>query len=142
MPVVDDAASPVGTLGSAEQLPPPPPPLLAPLQDNNTKASGKIQTASQVVIVFDDLFDDRFEAPSTRPLNISPGNSIHIDNLEWVESPVDDEVEIVMTTSTAEFPGVIAPEGLNEHCAPAGSPEQESVTVPLNDVPTGWTTKL
>ncbi len=139
MPVVDDAASPVGALGTAEQLPPPPPPLLAPLQDNNTKASGKIETASQAVIVF----DDRFDAASTRPPNISPGKSIHIANLEWrVESPVDDEVEIVMTTSTAEFPGVIAPEGLNEHCAPTGSPEQESVTAPLNDVPTGWTTKL
>ena len=39
-------------------------------------------------------------------------------------------VEMFMTTSTAELPGVTGVDGLKLHCAPAGSPEvQARVTV-------------
>ena len=52
----------------------------------------------------------------------------------------DLEVEILITTSTAEAPGVTGADGLNEQCAPAGSPfVQASVTAPVNEAPTGCT---
>jgi hypothetical protein len=47
-------------------------------------------------------------------------------------------VEMLITTSTAELPGVTAPEGLKLHCACAGSPAvQAKLTAPVNDAPTG-----
>ena len=49
-------------------------------------------------------------------------------------------VEMLMTTSTAELPGVTGVEGLNAHCAPAGNPPvHASVTAPANELPTGCT---
>jgi hypothetical protein len=44
---------------------------------------------------------------------------------------------MVMTTLMAELAGVIAPAGLNKHCASEGNPEQESVMAASNEVPTG-----
>jgi hypothetical protein len=52
---------------------------------------------------------------------------------------VAELVEIVITILTAEFPGVCGADGLNRHCAPAGSPlGQESVTAPENEEPGGF----
>jgi hypothetical protein len=49
-------------------------------------------------------------------------------------------VEMFMTTSTAEFPGVTGVDGLKTHWAPAGSPAlQARVTAPLKDEPMGRT---
>jgi len=54
-----------------------------------------------------------------------------------------DIVEMFITTSTAVFPGVIAPEGENRHCPPGGIPPvHASVTALLNGPPTGWIIRL
>jgi hypothetical protein len=45
-------------------------------------------------------------------------------------------VEMFITTSIAELPGVTGIDGLKTHCAPAGSPAlQARVTGPLKDAP-------
>jgi hypothetical protein len=51
-------------------------------------------------------------------------------------------VEIVIATEAELFPGVIDPDGLKRHCAPAGNPEQARLTGLVNDVPTGAMLKL
>jgi hypothetical protein len=49
-------------------------------------------------------------------------------------------VEMFMTTSMAELPGVTGADGLKLHWAPAGSPRvQARDTAPLKDEPTGNT---
>jgi hypothetical protein len=49
-------------------------------------------------------------------------------------------VEMFMTTSTAELPGVTGVDGLKTHWAPAGSPAlQAGETTPLKDEPMGRT---
>lgn len=47
-------------------------------------------------------------------------------------------VETVMTTEVAVGPGVTGAEGLNAHCAPDGSPEQESVSALAKVEPGGF----
>jgi hypothetical protein len=76
-----------------------------------------------------------------------PGNSRQIAYCKVIpeggnEATVAPVVEIVITTVWAELPGVTAVEGLNRHCAPAGSPEQASVTAALKIDPTGWSVRL
>jgi hypothetical protein len=49
-------------------------------------------------------------------------------------------VEMFITTSTAESPGVTGVDGLKMHCARPGSPEVHArATDRLNDEPTGFT---
>ena len=80
-----------------------------------------------------------------------PGNSNHSAYGRKTEArferncrlPFFAGVEILITTSTAEFPGVTAVEGLKMHWACTGIPaEHASVTAPLNVAPTGRIVKL
>jgi hypothetical protein len=49
-------------------------------------------------------------------------------------------LEMLMTKSTAELPGVTGMEGLNRHCVSAGSPVQENTMAELNVEPGGFGT--
>ena len=79
---------------------------------------------------------------TSKPTRI-PGTSSHraaVDRrlgAKCISAAPAAEVEMLMTTFAAELPGVTGVEGLNRHCASAGSPEHDSVTAELNDDPTG-----
>ncbi len=131
------AVKPKGTLGTAEH-PPLPPPLLTPLQDNKTTNVRLTKTLAP------NTRSLRFRAP--RPINKpneTPGSSNHREVVQRrlggrrESAAPAAEVEMLMTTFAAEFPGVTGVEGLNKQWESAGSPEHESVTAELNDVPTG-----
>jgi hypothetical protein len=138
--VVEVAIKLKGTLGTAEHPPPPPPPLLlTPLHDTKTTTNVRLKKefAPNIRIL-------RFRGP--RPINKPneiPGSSNHSAVVEWwpagkpLSAAFPADVEMFKITFAAEFPGVIGVEGLNKHCASAGSPEHESVTAELNKVPTG-----
>jgi len=72
------------------------------------------------------------------------GNSIHIvyknggfstDRIELADAAA---VEIVITTSTAELPGICGSDGLKRQFAPCGRPEHTSCTAPPNEDPGGF----
>src|SRR3954467_9652617 len=83
------------------------------------------------------LFEDRFpHAPalSTVPSGSQSASAAKPRPAGLRELALFAIVEMFITTSTAEFPGVTGVEGLNMHCAPAGSPAVHArLTAPEND---------
>ena len=115
---------------------PPPPPVdavLTPPHDN-VDNSKRISNASEMNMSRVRL---RWRVGRALKNTIRPGANIHnatcqrsFDALAFVE--------MLITTSTAELPGVTGLDGLKLHCACAGSPAvHASVTAELNDDPTG-----
>jgi hypothetical protein len=76
--VVDEAANPVGTLGTAEQLPPPPPlpPLEPPPQPGRGSRLTEIIQKRETPNIF--LRRVRCE-PKPAPINAMPGTMIHAE---------------------------------------------------------------
>lgn len=144
--VVEEAANPVGTLGTAEHvLPPPPPPPpdeLTPEQERNTAIDS---TMPKLASARRHGFRLGPPSPLASHAIAIPGKT-NKDKYRAVKRPFDrkifpfaEPVAIDITMSTAELLGVIGPEGLKRHRAPEGSPEQDSVIGAENETPTGRT---
>jgi hypothetical protein len=128
------------------ELPPLPlfplPPLLTPPHDRSNKISGVKSTVARIRPRF------RFRvALGDSPKKKNRGNSNNaekkIEECPAYTVALLDFVEMLITTSTAELPGVIGPEGLKLHCACGGRPDvHASETAALKDAPIGCTVKL
>jgi hypothetical protein len=118
--------------------PPLPPPVLTPPQLSNDQVSESTIAgeANPPILTFREM---RPIAP--QPITIPGKNSHSAKKIEqWLDGHCQlaaaAGVEMVMTIFTAEFSGVCGVDGLNRHCAPAGSPcGQERVTARPNENP-------
>jgi hypothetical protein len=123
-------------VGFPPEPPPPLPPLLTPA---HAVSNARKKTATAVNMVMWRMFAGRFHdkspprtRPGTRPSQIAedPDRFLEAEAL----------VEMLITTSTAEVPGVTAVAGLKLHCDPAGKPAVHArETAPVKDEPTGCT---
>lgn len=116
-------------------MPPPLPPLLTPAHDINNKMNGR-NPASVSLRRFRLLL--RFPSPIDMPGSSKVAYHIQARPPLHLKFAVAALVEILITTFTAELPGVTGPDGLKMHFACAGNPvPQARLTAPLNDDPTG-----
>src|SRR4051812_31854153 len=124
-----------------------PPPVLTPPHAGR-KISARIAISNENTLfplLALNFFGD-LKAASTSPGNAS--QSPTKNQRERVASSAVDwraaaTVEMLMTTSTAELPGVTAVAGLNLHWPCGGRPAAHArVTAPVKNEPTGCTVKL
>ena len=133
----------IGEVGEVPLPPLPFPAVLTPPHDNNDKSRGIKRTVVRISVCL--RFAMSFpELPHTK--NKAGNNNIAEKNIQVCASrtaALFDLVEMLITTSTAELPGVIGPEGLKLHCACGGRPDvQASDTGELKVAPIGCTVKL
>jgi len=118
------------------------PAVLTPPQDNSDKITGTNRTVVRISRL-------RF-AMSLGELTQTENNAGKSSNIEKnIEERSErtaallDLVEMLITTSTAELPGVTGPDGLKLHCACGGRPDVHArETGELKDDPIGCTVRL